>query len=94
MVDSMSERYAKACAGKHHYRSERRAREAAKDSQRIYGVKQNAYPCPFHPRMWVTGSTYPQYDVPHGARRSEWNQGVTTILCAMSQVRVMCRFRA
>jgi len=61
MVDSMSERYAKACAGKHHYRSERRAREAAKDSQRIYGVKQNAYPCPFHPRMWVTGSTYPQY---------------------------------
>ena len=57
----MSEKYARACAKKRHYNSERRAREAAKASKIVYGVALNAYPCDFHPGKWVVGSTYPQY---------------------------------
>ena len=57
----MSERYASACAGKHHYRSQRRADDAAKESQIKFGIPLNSYECPFHPKMFVVGSTYPQY---------------------------------
>lgn len=55
----MSERFARSCAGKRAYNSERRAREAAKGSQVVYGQKMNAYLCEFCER-WHVGSTYPQ----------------------------------
>jgi hypothetical protein len=54
----MSDRYAKACAQKRHYRSERRAADAAKDSQIIFGQPMKAYPCPIHKGQWCVGSTY------------------------------------
>ena len=57
----MSERYARACAKKRHYNSERRAVQAAKASQIIYGIPMRAYACEFHPGKFVVGSTYPQY---------------------------------
>jgi hypothetical protein len=57
----MSERFARACAKKRHYNSERRANEVAKASQIIYGVPMNAYPCPFCKGKFCVGSTYPQY---------------------------------
>lgn len=56
----MSERFARACAKKRHYPSERRAADAAKESQRKFGVPMNAYECPFCPNRWVVGNTYPQ----------------------------------
>lgn len=56
----MSERWARSCRGKRHYRSERRAIAAAKESQRKFGVPMNAYECDFHPGEWVVGNTYPQ----------------------------------
>lgn len=55
----MSERFARSCAGKKHYRSERKAEVAAKRSQRTYGVPLNAYPCDFCKGLWVVGNTYP-----------------------------------
>ena len=55
----MSERYARSCAGKKHYRSERRADEAAKRSQIKFKVPMNSYPCPFCKGSWVVGNTYP-----------------------------------
>ena len=55
----MSERYARSCAGKKHYRSERRADEAAKRSKIKFGVPMNSYPCDFCKGMWVVGNTYP-----------------------------------
>ena len=57
----MSSRYAAACAGKHHYKSQRRADDAAKESQIKFGIPMNSYPCKWHPGKWVIGSTYPQY---------------------------------
>ena len=60
-MEVMSSRYAAACAGKHHYKSQRRADDAAKESQIKFGIPLNSYECPFHPKMFVVGSTYPQY---------------------------------
>ena len=57
----MSERFARACAKKRHYRSERRAQDAAKESQRVYGIPLNPYLCPFCKGKWVVGATYPQH---------------------------------
>lgn len=57
----MSKRWASACRRKIHYRSERRANDAAKESQRKFKIPMNAYPCPFCRGKWVVGSTYPQY---------------------------------
>ena len=54
----MSDRWASACRGKRHYNSERRADEAAKASQVVYGVPINSYPCPYHPGKWVVGNTF------------------------------------
>jgi hypothetical protein len=54
----MSEKWASSCRGKRHYNSERRADEAARASQVVYGVKMNSYPCEFHPGKWVVGNTY------------------------------------
>ena len=42
-------------------RSQRRADDAAKESQIKFGIPLNSYECPFHPKMFVIGSTYPQY---------------------------------
>ena len=54
----MSDKWASACRGKRHYNSERRADEAAKGSQEVFGVPMNSYPCPFHPGKWVVGNTF------------------------------------
>lgn len=54
----MSDLYARACARKRHYRSERRASDAAKESQTKFGVRMNAYECPIHKGRWVVGTTY------------------------------------
>jgi hypothetical protein len=54
----MSDRWASSCRGKRHYNSERRAAEAAKSSQVMYGVPMNAYPCEFCPTKWVVGNTF------------------------------------
>ena len=53
----MSERWARSCRGKRHYLSFRRASEAAKESQQVYGVPMNAYPCDFCKGEWVVGNT-------------------------------------
>jgi hypothetical protein len=55
----MSERTSRACSGKKHYNSERRARDAAKESQIKFGIPMNEYPCPVCKGKWVVGSTYP-----------------------------------
>lgn len=55
----VSERYARSCAHKKHYPSERRAADAAKESQRKFGIPMNAYECEFHPKQYVIGSTFP-----------------------------------
>lgn len=55
----MSERYARACAHKRGYNSERRASEAAKGSQIVFGIPMNSYKCDVC-RKWHVGSTYPQ----------------------------------
>ena len=54
----MSDRYAKACAKKRHYPSERRALDAAKESQIIYGQPMKAYECMWHKGQWCVGSRY------------------------------------
>jgi len=55
----VSDRYARSCAGKKHYNSKRRADEAAKSSQILYGITMNAYACPFHPGKFCVGTTHP-----------------------------------
>lgn len=67
----MSERFARSCANKRHYNSERRANDAAKASQIVYGVPMNAYACEFHPGKFVVGSTYPQYAKAERMKRDE-----------------------
>lgn len=67
----MSERFARSCANKRHYNSERRAADAAKASQIVYCVPMNAYPCEFHPGKFVIGSTYPQNAKAERMKREE-----------------------
>ena len=66
----MSERYASSCAGKHHYRSQRRADDAAKESQIKFGIPLNSYLCPYC-SQWHVGSTYPQYAKTERKERGE-----------------------
>ena len=54
----MSDKWASACRGKRRYNSERRAKEAAKTSQMLYGVPINAYgPCEFCSK-WHVGNSF------------------------------------
>ena len=66
----MSERYSRSCAGKRAYNSERRAAEAAKGSQILYGQPMNAYKCEFCNR-WHVGSTLPWNSSTARRERSE-----------------------
>jgi hypothetical protein len=54
----MSDRWASSCVGKRHYNSERRADEAAKASQIVYGVPIRSYPCEFCKGKFVVGNTF------------------------------------
>ena len=54
----MSDRWASSCVGKRHYNSERRADEAAKASQIVYGVPMRSYPCEFCKGKFVVGNTF------------------------------------
>ena len=53
----MSDRWASACRGKRYYNSERRADEAARASQVVYGIHLNSYFCEFCKR-WHVGATF------------------------------------
>lgn len=53
----MSERYARACAHKRRYNSQRRAADAAKASQIVFGQPMNEYLCEICKR-WHVGSTF------------------------------------
>ena len=55
--EGMSDRWASSCRGKKHYNSERRADEAAKASQVVYGVPMRSYKCDFCGR-WHVGNTF------------------------------------
>jgi len=53
----LSRRWAVACRGKRRYNSERKAREAARGSQIVYGVPMNEYECEFC-KGWHVGNTF------------------------------------
>ena len=67
----MSERFARACAKKRHYRSERRSVDAAKRTQRMTGIEMRAYRCPYCKGQWCVGTLYPQQSRTERRRAAE-----------------------